>query len=187
VDDDDHLDELAEAELRREGKKPVAEQLAELAAIVAEQGEALKKLTARAEKPKFAVWNWRTATPEQVEDWVAELRTWLLTYVFVEFDWMADHTVIPPCWAEHGYWRHALGSLYQMWQKAYGDEAYGPQADPDLTGWWLSKWRDVMPASARVRGAFRCRAKCIPVTHLTAVMRHGKSVMRQPGAGQFVV
>lgn len=114
VDDDDEMDELAEAQMRREGLMPLPElckKVTELAPVVVEQAEEIKKLKAKAEKRK--VWNWWTATDEQKAEWIAQIELWLTDYLFRFFPQMANRKHVPECWKLHPDWLEYLGTLYR--------------------------------------------------------------------------
>jgi hypothetical protein len=137
MDDDELMAELAEAGEER----TLEQQVVELAATVADLS---KRVAAKEREPKFKVWNWHQATVEQRDEWIGELRTWLNEYLFKQFPWTNHPFKVPPCWANHPESVFALAALYQTWQKAYVR-----QDDPDMAGWWLTKWLDLLIGRAR--------------------------------------
>src|SRR4051794_31892612 len=135
--------------------RTLEEQVAELAATVADLS---KRLAAKEREPKGKVWNWRDATHEQRDEWIEELRTWLNGYLFAQFPRLDTHYEVPRCWANHPESVHAIAALYQTWHKAYMK-----QDDPDLSGWWQTKWLDVVTARSR-KPATLCSAGVCKLT-----------------------
>jgi hypothetical protein len=92
------------------------EQYAELAEQVEELAEAVKTLAGEEDEESTVVGSWLTATPEQAEVMLRELRTWINT-VLMQHGEVAEQMV--SCWYKHPDLVETLLVVQALWGEAW--------------------------------------------------------------------